>query len=506
MEEADPPKFDPQAGPAPLDAQYGGYSALAAYALLSAGEKPTDPRMVRALNFLKRTDTTGTYALGVRCQVWHLAPSEESRKWATSDSARLLQGMGKDGDALGMWDYVSGSYGAKNRGTRVDHSASQYGVLGLWAVSQEGVPLPPSLWPTLDRQWRSQQNEDGGWAYTGDKGGSSTASMTAAGVASLFITQDMIGPAPGPWCRGNMVDENVARGMAWMGAHFDQVTNAYTLYGVERIGTASGYKYLGKVDWFAVGADRLVKEQTPDGGWSFGGGANDAPIADTAFAMLFLAHGRSPVLVNKLNYAVADEPPAGQSGRGSAVDKLFGPGPGAAPPASQPATAPAAAPVDRPWNQRPRDVANLVYHMRANLETFFNWQIVNLAAPVEELHDAPVLYISGSKALALTPGQEARLKQFVEQGGMILANADCPTGRADDPFTRSVVDLGHRLFARRFRPLPANHVILNEQQYKSTRWKEQPTVLGLTNGVRELMILLPSNDPGRAWQQNATKI
>ena len=43
-----------------------------------------DPRMVRAVNFLKSADIVGTYALGVRCQVWSLLPS-------TPETRRLLQ-------------------------------------------------------------------------------------------------------------------------------------------------------------------------------------------------------------------------------------------------------------------------------------------------------------------------------------------------------------------------------------------------------------------------------
>ena len=45
------------------------------------------------------------------------------------------------------------------------------------------------------------------------------------------------------------------------------------------------------------------------------------------------------------------------------------------------------------WNQRPRDLANLSRYIGKQTERELNWQIVNLKAPVEELHDAPILYI-----------------------------------------------------------------------------------------------------------------
>ena len=60
-----------------------------------------------------------------------------------------------------------------------------------------------------------------------------------------------------------------------------------------------------------------------------------------------------------------------------------------------------------------------------------------------------------------------------------------------------------RMFGYKFRPLPANHPILAEEQFKSTRWKDPPVVLGLSNGVRELVLLCPTADPGKSWQKDA---
>jgi len=58
---------------------YGGRSALAMYALLASGEKYTDPRMKRAIEWLAGIDTKGTYTLGVRMQVWTFLPEQIAR-------------------------------------------------------------------------------------------------------------------------------------------------------------------------------------------------------------------------------------------------------------------------------------------------------------------------------------------------------------------------------------------------------------------------------------------
>src|SRR5438132_827070 len=148
-------------------------------------------------------------------------------------------------------------------------------------------------------------------------------------------------------------------------------------YGVERIGVASGLKYFGNVNWYQHGADHMVASQNKEGAWG--------EVTDTAFAILFLVRGRAPVMMNKLEYVVD-----------TAGDK----------------------PKPPTWNQRPRDVGNIARWTGRQIEKDLNWQIVNLDVNVDEFHDAPILYISGKDSLQFTKEQEAKLKEFVEGGGM----------------------------------------------------------------------------------------
>ena len=148
----------------------------------------------------------------------------------------------------------------------------------------------------------------------------------------------------------------------------DYIAHLYALYGIERIGVASGYKYLGNINWFESGSNHLVSDQKPDG--SFGDptqiwGMNVRNIPGTAFALLFLSNGNAPVVIDKLTYASI--PP--QKG---------------------------AQPVPDHWNQRPRDMFNLSHWMSAQTESPLKWNIVTLATPVAELHEAPIVYLAGS--------------------------------------------------------------------------------------------------------------
>jgi hypothetical protein len=62
--------------------QATGYTALVTYALLSAGQSHQDPRIQQAVDFLLGHETTGIYALGLRCQVWLLLPQTPEVKTA----------------------------------------------------------------------------------------------------------------------------------------------------------------------------------------------------------------------------------------------------------------------------------------------------------------------------------------------------------------------------------------------------------------------------------------
>jgi len=450
---------------------YGGYTALATYALLAAGESPNEPRIKAAVKFLKHCDMVGVYAVAMRLQVWLLLPHDttELKAMIHKDADFLLNGINNKENAngnVGLWDYLG-------KGPRVDHSVSQYGVLGLWAAQQSGaVDVGSAQWKLIEAAWRHDQQVEGGWRY--DRDGQETPSMTAAGVATLFITADYLHADDAIACTGSVRNPWIERGLAWIDVNYDQIgENNYAMYGIERIGTASGYTFFASRNWFADLSGRLVASQETDGSWnSTYPGAS--PLDATCFALLFLARGHAPVMMNKLDYRIRYAPTT------KPIDVADHPAPAN-------------------WNERPRDLANLAVWVGHQTETYRNWQIVNPQVSLDELHDAPVLYMSGNDSFSLTPDDAKKLKLFAQQGGMILANADC--GR--EAFSQSIKDLGKSLFGGTFRELPASHPIFTHEQFPGKRWRIRPSVLGLSNGVRELMILLPNSDPARWWQTPA---
>jgi len=439
----------------PNGMQWGGVSSMAVYGLLAAGENPQKAQVAAALKFLDGADVIGTYAMGMKLQSWNYIerPTPDQKKVLKKDATLLLGGCNLDGGSKGLYHYpvtADGTY---------DLSCSNYGVLGMWAAAQQNLEVPAAFWKMVDEAWRKQQNKDGGWQYMngGGQGGESTLPMTAAGVATLFITQEMIN-VDHKECKGNIVDANIEKGLEWLSKNYGGLGNLYAMYNVERVGTASGYKYFGTVDWYKQGAEFLVKTQKPDGSWEPGGHGNT--ITGTVWALLFLVKGRAPVMMNKMEYAIdlhGDKGPATN------------------------------------WNQRPRDVANVAHWAGKQLEKELNWQIVNMKVDIEDLHDAPIIFMSGNQTLALTKEEKDKLRQYVEGGGMILGHADC----SDPKFSGSFAKLGQELFpAYEFRTLPQDHLIYSTQ-FKMTN---KPVLKGISNGARELMLLIPGGDPGLYWQ------
>jgi hypothetical protein len=341
--------------------------------------------------------------------------------------------------------------------------ACYFGVRGLQALEQDGSRVPPSFWLKAWNALRQSQLSNGNWPAPPASRAVGDFRATAAGLLAMQITEQAFYVAPP---RSRIANPPRAKAEAWLDRDlakrlpsfwgFDHPCEA--AWWTERVGDQLGRKYLGGKDWFAEVAHWLVQTQQPDGSW-----AED--LSETAYALMFLSRGDAPVAMSKLTYA---------------------------------AGANAAA-----WNERPGDVRGAVQEISRRIcEAFLNWQIVNIDSPLEDLLDAPILYISGSRALNFNVVQMVTLRDYVEHGGLILGNAD--GGSAE--FSRSFQELGEKLFPNdHFRELPPDHLIWNEM-YRIGRHGKAPKVLGLSNGVRELMLLIPDADVARDWQEYRNKL
>ncbi|MFO0891845.1 MAG: prenyltransferase/squalene oxidase repeat-containing protein [Isosphaeraceae bacterium] len=161
-----------------------GTTSLITLALLTAGEKPEEPHIRKALEHLRRfgpEDLRSTYAIALQTMVFAAADPERDQLRIAANVSWLEGAQLKPGSRLaGCWTYSETPAGG-------DNSNTQYALLGLNAAAEAGVPVKPEVWALARLYWERAQRRDGGWGYhAGDQ--ISTASMTCAGISSLVIT------------------------------------------------------------------------------------------------------------------------------------------------------------------------------------------------------------------------------------------------------------------------------------------------------------------------------
>lgn len=380
----------------------GGAEVYAMLALAYADVPLTNEKMKKGFDALLEFKMGHTYVAAARIMVIaKLLPkldrelAERARAVMKDDVNFLL----KTQMPIGGWSYPNYDYftDAKPdiRPDAWDFSNTQMAVLGLSEAIRSGIEIPREPVERVQKLYLDMQNADGGWNYgVRGEGGPSYGSMTAAAVASLFITRDYLYPGVGCPCRSGAsrgkvatVDEAIEKGLAWLGKNFKPTYydptkkgedwTLYWLYAAERAGLASGMKYFGGHDWYAEGAAWILKQQNSRTGvW---GGMHT--YLD-CYAICFLVKGRSPILMNKFQFK-------GQ------------------------------------WNSHSRDLANLVRVLEKRKEQALQWQIVTAESPVAGWHDSPILYITAESALDLSPEERKKLRTFTDGGGTILFEASC---------------------------------------------------------------------------------
>ncbi len=281
--------------------------------------------------------------------------------------------------------YTYTSSGGKEA-SEYDNSNSQMAALGVWAGARRGLSVPQQYWQMIEKYWQGQQQFGGGWGYASRQGQKTKVygSMSAAGLATLFVCFDALHRDEFVQVAQTSDPKPIADGLKWMAANFSAEENPglgadryyYWLHAVERVGAASGYRYFGGHDWYMQGAEELLGRQNADGSWDYG---PERPI-QTAFALLFLSGGRDPVVVSKLHY-------------------------------------------EGKWNSRPRDAANLAAYIGDVFERRYRWQVVDMDSPLAQWHDSPILYISGAGAVEFSPEQVEKLRRFVSEGGEIVSES-----------------------------------------------------------------------------------
>lgn len=400
--------------------EIGGYdmgaSCLVTLALLNAGQDYQSPQMKRALNYITSKELSKTYTVSLQTMALCVADPELYASAIRKNVEWLISKQLDDGG----WSYGS-DYGGS------DPSNSQFALLALHEAQRVSVDVPKQrLKGAFDKArfyWVKLQNDDGSFRYGSND--VATGSMTCAGIASLIIVgsqSDQLAASAreSVQCCGGDDDirRRIEKAMGWMGKNFNVLTNPgngrfyyYYMYGLERAGRLSGRRFFvdarGNRDWYREGIRPILSFQAENGGFREfdGGGTLGNSFTESALALLFLAKGKRQVVVNRLDY--------GQ---------------------------------DADWNHHPMSVQHLTAHTEQAWKRDLAWQTVRIKqAKVEDLLEAPVLFISGSNAPNFSRDEKLLLKRYVEQGGFIFAEAcngdGCKGAAFEEYFKKLVVEL-----------------------------------------------------------------
>lgn len=436
-----------------------GEDILAVYALMQCQQATDDPRLnphdatmkglIDAMKGLNLNDYAyETYSRGLRATALALYNRPEDRAILNADATVLVRGSNN-----GAYTYRPG----RNGGRRMmgyddptwDNSNSQYGLLGVWAAAETAFEVPDAYWTAVKNHWTRCQNQDGTWDYRMG-GGQGTHSMTCAGLASLFVTHDYLdAPAFGVVVGRDPFTPALARGLRWLETGNNAVElnrQGYDLYGLERVGLASGFKFFGNHEWYRELAAQSLAMQRNQRTWG--------NIVEDAYNLLFLSRGRHPILMNKMRF-------------------------------------------DGYWANRPRDVANLARFVGYQLERPLNWQVVPLSRDFTDWMDSPILYLSSHKAVNLSESDYDKIRSFVYNGGLLYMQSD----GGSEEFTQFARSAAHRLFRDyEMTLLPINSPLC------STVFKTKPdgNLWQVTNGSR-IMMLFASEDLSKSWQLRDNK-
>jgi len=432
----------------------GGITCLATLAMLTAGVPETDPAVQKALARIVTFQNQFTYVVGLKAMVLAAANPTTYRADLAACAKWLTDAQVKTGGHEGMWRYTA-------RERTGDNSNTQYAVLGLDACARAGIPIDKQVWARIERHFRNSQNPDGGWGYTPGQR-QSYGSMTTAGLASLYMAGVRLQTDFGRHvCGRYRQDKAITDAINWFARNFSVTTNPprrggqwlyYYLYGLERVGMVSARKYLGAHNWYKEGVTSLVGTQAAGGSWG-GRGRSAQFVMKTAFATLFLAKGRSPVLVQKVRW------------RGD-------------------------------WDNDPYDIRNLVRFVGAQWKHALSWQVVTAKDPLAELLEAPILYFHGHTAPFFDETEKKRLREYVDQGGFILAEACCGRLAFDRGFRRLAREVFHEPEFKLHR-LPDDHPIYSAF-YK---WTGPKTLWGIDIHCRTALVYMPQ-DLSCAWHQD----
>jgi hypothetical protein len=376
--------------------------ALAALAALENGDQPNQRQLASMINRLHASRANTTCSRSLRMLAYSRLPGDQARQRLAQDAQWLQQQQLETGG----WGYGPGHPATSILPAWSDSINSAIAIMALDEARLAGAKLGQENLRLAGEFWLASQNEDGGWGLDAPMDvsqrlrGDSYGTTTAAGVLSLRILTDLAVAANAD---PTELLAALERGRKWLADHpkLDAVPEwnwageswlegYYWL--LARWGSSRGELVLDGKSWNEQLLGRLMSQSQRDGGWGDEKEPTPHRIIKTALALLTLAEGRKPLLVNQLTL-VRDNP-------------------------------------------SPRAMHNFVRRYARDNNRPLSWQEVSAADLPGALDQCPLLYVVADGESHLPDRLVRGLGDFFARGGIVLVQ---PTRPAEADAVRKVI-------------------------------------------------------------------
>ena len=445
-----------------------------ALALLTAGEpaNSADDRRASTTCASPRPSSSGAPTPS-RSRRWSSPPPSPSatscgspRNVAWLETAQIKPGdRGRTGRARGPTP--------TRRSQPGDNSNTQYALLGLNAASEAGVPVKPEVWALARHYWeqcqqprrrlglhaRRRRRPTGQHDLRGDLQPDHHRAEAVPGAGDPPRRRD-----PATAARGASTS-SLQRGIDWLARPLPGRPELRQRPAVEvllplrpgarrpaRRASASSASTTGT----ARGPRSWSTTRTSSSGFWQGGVVEDNPVVATSFALLFLAKGRAPVLINKLRHGPGDD-----------------------------------------WNNDPDDVRNLVGVVSRDWKHLLTWQVVDPdVARVEDLLQAPIVFFNGHEAPEFDAEAQAEPPRLRRAGRLHLRRGLLRPPEFDAGFR----ELMKEVFPEpeyKLHPLAEDHAVWRAKHLLTP---DVHPLWGIEHGCRTVVIYSPE-DLSCYWNQ-----
>lgn len=345
-----------------LSRGYGGTTAVATLALLTANESQHSVEIKTALQKLESIRHPSTYTCSLRTMIWSELATTHGKQ-LRRDARRLAASLGRN---AGGWGYSS------NPPSTVGEASPTirlFGTVALLEAHRKGVALPSACFASIASAVLQTQHEDGGWSHAHGKTAPNT---TVAGFNCLLGVDEVLGEKLSA-TQKRILEQALQRALGWINTNYSPKHNpggtammSY-LCSLERAAMSCGLDQLRSTDWYREGVAAIINSHCCST-------RVKGSTVNLSFALLFLTRGRVPLALVELQ-------------------------------------------ADKTTNDPYRLAREITQSVSNQIEQSLGWRVVTIDESIDRWLQAPLLLVQDISVLSQQTG---KLRTYLDRGGLLL--------------------------------------------------------------------------------------